>query len=195
MLIIASSSPFKKAILDLLGIDFSVVSPDIDESRRAGENPHELVYRLSAEKAREVGKTHSGLIIASDQVATIASGYGDEDEILTKPHTRENAMRQLQISAGNKVTFLTSLALLNTETGLLQNHVEIFKVVFRNLTDLEISNYLDREDTLECVGGFKSEGLGVALLERVEGDDHNSLIGLPIIRLINMLAKENVHIL
>ena len=194
-LILASSSPFRKAVLERLDIDFSTVSPDIDESRHAGETPHDLVYRLSAEKAREVAKTHSGLIIASDQVATLASGNGSNDEVLTKPHTRENAVKQLQKSAGNTVTFLTSLALFNTETGTLQNHVEIFKVVFRLLTDLEINNYLDKEDTLKCAGSFKSEGLGIALFERMEGDDPNSLVGLPTIQLIKMLAKENVYIL
>ena len=194
-LILASSSPFRKAILEQLTVDFSTVPPDIDESRQAGEAPHQLVYRLSREKAYEVGKTHSGLIIASDQVATLASGNGVNDEILTKPHTRENAIKQLQMSSGNTVTFLTSLALLNTKTSALQNHVEIFKVVFRTLTDLEINNYLDKEDTLKCAGSFKSEGLGVALFERMEGDDPNSLIGLPAIHLIKMLAKEGVYIL
>ena len=194
-LILASSSPFRKAVLERLDVNFSTVSPDIDESRLTHETPHDLVYRLSAEKAREVGKKHSGLIIASDQVATLASGTGANDEILTKPHTRENAVKQLQMSAGNTVTFLTSLALLNSKTGALQNHVEIFRVVFRPLTDSEINNYLDKEDTLKCAGSFKSEGLGVALFERMEGDDPNSLIGLPTIQLIKMLAKENFHIL
>ena len=194
-LILASSSPFRKAVLGRLDIDFSTVSPDIDESRHTGETPHDLVYRLSAEKAREVAKTHSGLIIASDQVATLTSGNSADDEILTKPHTRENAVLQLQKSAGNTVTFLTSLALLNTETGVLQNHVETFKVIFRSLTDSEINNYLDKEDTLKCAGSFKSEGLGVALFERMEGNDPSSLIGLPTIQLIKMLSKEDVHIL
>ena len=194
-LILASSSPFRKAALERLDVDFSTVSPDIDESRKTAETPHDLVYRLSEAKAREVGKTHSGLIIASDQVASLASGHGANDEILTKPHTRENAVLQLQKSAGNTLTFLTSLALLNTETGALQNHVEIFKVVFRPLTDSEINNYLDKEDTLKCAGSFKSEGLGIALFERMEGDDPNSLVGLPTIQLIKMLAKENVYIL
>ena len=194
-LILASSSPFRKAILKRLDVDFSTVSPDIDESRHTNETPHQLVYRLSVEKARAVAKTHSGLIIASDQVATLANGDGGDDEILSKPHTRENAVIQLQKSAGNTLTFLTSLALLNTETGTIQNHVEIFKVIFRSLTDSEINNYLDKEDTLKCAGSFKSEGLGIALFERMEGDDPNSLIGLPTIQLIKMLAKENVYIL
>jgi len=194
-LILASSSPFRKAVLERLDVEFSCVSPDIDESRRLDESPHDLVYRLSEAKAREVGKTHRGLIIASDQVATLSTGNGKDDAILTKPLTRENAIKQLQISSGNTVTFLTSLALLNTDTGNLQNHVEIFKVIFRTLTKEEIDNYLDKEDTLKCAGSFKSEGLGVALFERMQGDDPNSLIGLPTIQLIKMLAKENVRIL
>ena len=194
-LILASSSPFRKAILERLGVSFITVSPNIDETRKTAETPYDLVYRLAEEKAQKVAKTHSGLIIASDQVATLDSGNEEEDEILNKPLTHQNAFTQLQKSSGRTVTFLTSIALLNTETGILQNHVEFFRVVFKSLKENQILSYLEKEDVLNCAGSFKSEGLGATLLNRMEGNDPNSLIGLPTIQLIKMLAKENVHIL
>ena len=194
-LILASSSPFRKVILERLGISFITVSPNIDETRKTAETPYDLVYRLAEDKAKEVAKTHSGLIIASDQVATLDSGNEEEDEILNKPLTHQNAFTQLQKSSGRTVTFLTSIALLNTETGILQNHVEFFRVVFKSLKENQILSYLEKEDVLNCAGSFKSEGLGATLLNRMEGNDPNSLIGLPTIQLIKMLAKENVHIL
>ena len=194
-LILASSSPFRKAILEKLGVSFITVSPDIDETRKTVETPYDLVYRLAEEKAQKVAKTHSGLIIASDQVATLDSGNEEGDEILNKPLTHQNAFAQLQKSSGKTVTFLTSIALLNTETGILQNHVEVFRVVFKSLRDNHILSYLEKEDVLNCAGSFKSEGLGVSLFNRTEGNDPNALIGLPTIQLIKMLAKENVHIL
>ena len=120
-LILASSSPSRKAILERLGVSFVTVSPNIDETRKASETPYDLVYRLAGEKAKEVAKTHSGLIIASDQVATLDSGNEEGDEILNKPLTHQNAFAQLQKSSSRTVTFLTSIALLNTETGILQN--------------------------------------------------------------------------
>ena len=194
-LILASSSPFRKAILEKLGVSFITVSPDIDETRKTMETPYDLVYRLAEEKAQKVAKTHSGLIIASDQVATLDSGNDEGDEILNKPLTHENAFAQLQKSSGRTVTFLTSIALLNTETGILQNHVEFFRVFFKSLSENHILSYLEKEDVLNCAGSFKSEGLGAALINRMEGNDSNSLIGLPTIQLAKMLAKENVHIL
>ena len=194
-LILASSSPFRKAILEGLGVSFITVSPNINETRKTVETPYDLVYRLAEDKAKEVAKTHSGLIIASDQVATLDSGNEEEDEILNKPLTQQNAFTQLQKSSGRTVTFLTSIALLNTETGILQNHVEFFRVVFKSLKENQILSYLEKEDVLNCAGSFKSEGLGATLLNRMEGNDPNSLIGLPTIQLIKMLAKENVHIL
>ena len=194
-LILASSSSFRKAILERLGVSFVTVSPNIDETRKTSETPYDLVYRLAGEKAKEVAKTHSGLIIASDQVATLDSGNEEGDEILNKPLTHQNAFAQLQKSSGRTVTFLTSIALLNTETGILQNHVEFFTVVFKSLSDNHILSYLEKEDVLNCAGSFKSEGLGVTLFNCMECNDPNSLIGLPTIQLTKMLAKENVHIL
>jgi len=194
-LILASSSPFRKELLAKLGLEFSVHAPDIDESQQVGETPKQLVYRLAQEKAHEVAKTQSGLIIASDQVATLSSGTHADDAILTKPHNHENAVRQLQQSSGNTVTFLTSLSLLNTNTGNIQTIVESFKVVFRTLSAEQIDNYLKKEQPYNCAGSFKSEALGISLFERLEGDDPNTLVGLPLIQLIKMLENEGVDIL
>jgi len=194
-LILASSSPFRKAILEKLGVVFETASPDIDEARHNGETPYDLVLRLAAAKAKKIAKLHSGLIIASDQVATFGLGTDKADEILTKPLTHENAFKQLRKSSGRTINFLTSIALLNTETSKLQNHVEFFQVLFKTLSDNQIRSYLEKENVLNCAGSFKSEGLGIALFRRMKGDDPNSLIGLPTIKLVDMLAKENVHIL
>jgi septum formation protein len=194
-LILASSSPFRKAILEKLRIDFKAAAPNINESRKNGESPFNLVNRLSKEKALEVAKSHSGLIIASDQVATLGNGNNEDDEIFTKPGSHENAFLQLKKSSGKTITFLTGLVLLNTETLKIQTHVELFKVTFKQLSDNQILSYLNKEDVLNCAGSFKSEGLGIALFSSMVGNDPNSLIGLPTIQLIKMLAKENVHIL
>ena len=194
-LILASSSPFRKAILEKLRIDFKTASPNINEKRKNGESPFNLVNRLSKEKALEVAKSHSGLIIASDQVATLGNGNNKDDEIFTKPGSHENAFLQLKKSSGKTITFLTGLALFNTETLKIQTHVELFKVTFKQLSDSQILSYLNKEDVLNCAGSFKSEGLGITLFSSMKGNDPNSLIGLPTIQLIKMLAKENVHIL
>ena len=193
-LILASSSPFRKAILDNLGLTFKVVAPEINEARKANESPIDLVSRLSKEKALAVSKSHSGLIIASDQVATLDSGENEDDVILTKPGSHENAFLQLKKSSGKTVNFLTGLVLMNTNTQHTQLHVEHFKVTFKILSDNQILNYLSKEDVLNCAGSFKSEGLGAQLLSQMEGNDPNSLIGLPSIRLIDMLAKEDVQV-
>jgi len=194
-LILASSSPFRKALLSKLDVDFSTFSPDIDESRKDNETPEQLVYRLSQEKANEVAKTQSGLIIASDQVATLEDGLGKNDAILGKPHTHDNAVKQLQESSGNVVTFLTGLTLLNTNNNNIQTIVEKYQVKFKALTTDQIQAYLIKETPYNCAGSFKSEAFGISLFERMIGDDPNSLIGLPLIQLIKMLNNEGIDIL
>ncbi|AXE61516.1 nucleoside triphosphate pyrophosphatase [Candidatus Thioglobus sp. NP1] len=195
LLILASSSPFRRDILMKLGMPFVTTSPDIDESRNTSESPYNLVTRLSEEKALKASETHSGLIIASDQVATLDSGNNETDKIFNKPLTQENAFLQLKQCSGRTVRFLTGIVLMNTETLKIQSHVELFRVTLKPLNDDQILSYLESENVLNCAGSFKSEGLGVALFNKMEGNDPNSLIGLPIIQLIQMLAKENVHIL
>jgi MAF protein len=194
-LILASSSPFRKEILSKLGVDFTTNSPEIDETRLAGETPYQLVYRLSQEKAYEVAKRESGLIIASDQVATLGTGSNPNDEILSKPHTHNNAIKQLQKSSGKTVSFFTSLTLLNTNSNNINTIVETYKVVFKELTSQQIENYLIKEKPYNCAGSFKSEALGVSLFERLEGNDPNTLIGLPLIQLVEMLKEEGLDVL
>ena len=194
-LILASSSPFRQTLLNKLGLEFSVVSPNVDESRKPEETPEQLVYRLAQDKAREVAKSHDGLIIASDQVATLPGALATDEQILGKPHTHENAIKQLSSCSGNIVTFRTSLCLLNTNSGNIQTLVENFKVVFKDLNSAQIDNYLKKEQPYNCAGSFKSEGLGISLFSRLEGDDPNTLIGLPLIQLIKFLENEGIDIL
>lgn len=194
-LILASSSPYRKALLEKLELSFDCVSPDIDEGRLTGESPEQLSYRLSQEKAYAVADTHQGLIIASDQVATFGSGKDVDDKILSKPGDHDVAYQQLQQSSGKTLTFLTSLTLLNTNTGNIDTIVEPFKVIFKTLSREQIQNYLKKEQPYDVAGSFKSEGLGITLFERLEGDDPNTLIGLPLIQLTKLLELQGFDIL
>ena len=189
-LVLGSTSPFRRELLGKLGIAFEVASPDIDERPQENETPEALVRRLSREKALAVARTFPRhLIIASDQVAVI------DGHILGKPGSHENATRQLQSASGKTVEFLTGLCLYNSKSEHLQLDVVPFRVVFRKLDDADIEHYLQREKPYNCAGSFKSEGLGIALFQRLEGDDPNSLIGLPLIRLIDMLKAEGLQVL
>ena len=185
-IILASTSPFRKELLDRLGITFATAAPDVDETPLAGESPEALVRRLSEAKARAVGASFTGLIIGSDQVATTGGN------ILGKPGTHERAANQLGSLSGKLVTFYTGLCLLNSGSGDIQLDVVPFKVQFRKLNDEQIERYLQRDQPYNCAGSFKSEDLGIALFERMEGDDPTALIGLPLIRLTTMLAKAGV---
>ncbi|MCW8900206.1 MAG: Maf-like protein [Gammaproteobacteria bacterium] len=189
-LILASTSPFRKAILDKLGIDFDIASPDVDETALKNETPQQLVERLSIAKAKAVAdKNESALVIGSDQVSVI------NNEIIGKPHTHENAIKQLQNASGKTVTFYTGLCLYNSSTDEYQSEVVPFNVVFRQLNDQQIESYLKKETPYNCAGSFKSEALGIVLFEKLEGEDPNTLMGLPLIRLVKMLEKENYSIL
>jgi MAF protein len=185
-IILASTSPFRKELLGRLNLPFATVAPDVDESRLDNEPATDLVGRLSEAKARAVGATHEGLIIGSDQVAT----HGET--ILGKPGDHATAMQQLRQLSGEHVTFLTGLCLLNSVTGEVQLDVVPFSVVFRRLDDARIDRYLRHEQPYNCAGSFKSEGLGIALFERMEGDDPTALVGLPLIRLTGMLANAGI---
>lgn len=189
-LILASTSPFRKAILEKLGIAFETRSPHVDETPQNSESPQQLVERLSIAKAKAVAETlDDGLVIGSDQVAVI------DGEILGKPGNHENAIKQLQFASGKTVTFLTGLCLYNAGSNLYQVEVVPFKVVFRELTDQQINNYLTKEQPYNCAGSFKSEALGITLFEKLEGEDPNTLIGLPLIRLVRMLEQEGVNVI
>ena len=194
-LILASSSAFRKELLEKLGLSFATHSPEIDESRNPGETPEQLVFRLAQDKAQAVAKFHQGLIIASDQVATLQDGQGANDHVLGKPHTHENAVEQLSECSGRTVTFVTSLCLLNTNNSNIQTVVEKFKVTFGTLSLQQIESYLKKEQPYNCAGSFKSEGLGISLFSRLEGNDPNTLIGLPLIQLIKLLDNEDIDVL
>jgi len=189
-IILGSSSPFRRKLLEKFKIDFKFASPDIDETAYAGEDASNLVSRLSLAKAQKIGKAYeNSLIIGSDQVATIAG------KILGKSHNFSNAFAQLKESSGKVVKFYTGLCLLNSKTQKYQLEVVPFKVHFRKLTDQEIKGYIKREQPFNCAGSFQAEGLGVALFTRLEGDDPSTLVGLPLMRLNHMLQKEGINIL
>jgi len=189
-LILASSSPFRRELLSRLMIPFEVVVPDVDETARPGESPAQLVERLAIAKARVVADRHGdALVIGSDQVAV----HGNE--IVGKPYTYERAVEQLRTASGKAVTLYTGLALVNAGTGRVQSEVVPFQVLFRRLTMAQIESYLRKEQPYHCAGSVKSEGLGVALLERFEGEDPATLIGLPLIRLVRMLENEGLSVI
>lgn len=189
-IVLASTSPFRRELLQRLGLDFTIASPDTDETRLPDEPPEDLVVRLAEAKARAVAGLHpDALIIGSDQVACV------DGEVLGKPGDKEKAIVQLSRATGKSVVFHTGLCLLNAATGKTQTLCEPFRVHFRQLSRIQIEGYLDRERPFNCAGSFKSEGLGIALFERLEGDDPNALIGLPLIRLVTMLEAEGVDLL
>ncbi len=188
-IILASSSPYRRELLGRLALDFDCSSPDIDESALPGESAQALVKRLAEQKAQAVATSYSQhLIIGSDQVASL------EQYILTKPGTIENAKAQLGACSGKTVTFYTGLSLLNSQTGQQLSCVEPFSVKFRVLDEATIERYIALEQPLDCAGSFKMEGLGISLFEKLIGDDPNSLMGLPLIRLVDMLKTHGLNI-
>ena len=189
-LILASSSPYRRALLARLKIPFESISPEVDETPRPRETPQALVERLSIEKAQKIAADHrDALIIGSDQVAVYNGA------IVGKPHTHERAVEQLRSASGKTVFLYTGLAVINAATGAMQSEVVPFQVTFRRLNDDQIENYLRKEQPYACAGSVKSEGLGIALLEKFDGDDPNTLIGLPLIRLVRMLENEGLQII
>ncbi|NBW60667.1 MAG: septum formation inhibitor Maf [Methylophilaceae bacterium] len=188
-LVLASSSIYRKKQLQQLQLNFSVIAPFIDETPLANETPKQTALRLSIEKARSVGLQHSNtLVIGCDQVASF------EGKPLGKPLSHENAVKQLRIMQGKEIIFHSGICLFNAVTGNIQSSVVDIQVKFRSLSDQQIENYLVREQPYDCAGSAKSEGLGVALLDYIRGDDPNALIGLPLIQLVTMLEKEGIKI-
>ncbi|MFW5824393.1 MAG: Maf family protein [Marinobacter sp.] len=190
-LALASSSPWRRELLARLGLPFRWAAPDIDESPRADETGPALVERLARQKARALAdRFPDHLIIGSDQVATLGDGT-----ILGKPGNHENACRQLARCSGQTVTFHTGLALHDTLKQTTASTREIYRVQFRQLTDQDIHQYLSIEQPYQCAGSFRMEGLGIALFEALEGRDPNTLIGLPLIALVDMLKDKGVNVL
>jgi MAF protein len=193
-LLLASSSAYRKQLLEKLQLPFTCASPNIDESIQLDESPHNYVQRLAIEKAKALNDDFPNhIIIGSDQCAVLdANG---QQHVLGKPHTVENAIQQLSQASGQSVTFLTGLCVYNSATQQEISLVEPFIVHFRNLTLPQIERYIDQEKPLDCAGSFKSEGLGIRLFSALEGRDPNSLIGLPLIALVDLLEQQGIKVL
>lgn len=188
-IVLGSTSPFRKELLERLNVDFITDSPDIDETPLINEPPKSYVERLAIEKAKAVALRHpNSLIIGSDQCSLL------NDEIRGKPHTHENAIKQLSESSGNRVSFLTALCLYDSNDHSYQLETVPFHVNFRELTATEIEAYLLAEQPYSCAGSFKSEGLGITLFKSLQGDDPTALIGLPLIKLSGMLRQKNIKL-
>ncbi len=189
-IVLASSSRYRKALLEKLQLPFVQAAPDVDESRLGGESAHALVTRLCVLKARAVAPKFLGaVIIGSDQVAEF------EDTILTKPGTHERAVAQLTQLSGQAVQFFTGLSVLDTRDGSLQVECVEDQVKFRILSAAEIHAYVTRDQPLDAAGSFKAEGLGIALFESLHCNDPNSLVGLPLIRLVALLSRQGINVL
>lgn len=188
-LILASSSIYRRELLAKLNIDFNHHSPEIDETPKPNETPRQLSARLATEKAKALAPQYpQSLIIGSDQVASL------NGQQLCKPGNHQQAIKQLELCSGQNVEFHTSLCLLNSSTGEQQVSVERYTVCFRKLTTTQIERYLKAEQPYDCAGSFKMEGLGICLFTSIKGEDPNTLIGLPLIRLVEMLDNEGIHI-
>jgi septum formation protein len=189
-LVLASTSIYRSQLLSVLQIPFLTDAPNIDETPLPNEDARQTSWRLSRLKAEAVTARHpDALIIGSDQVALL------DGEQLGKPMTHDNAVRQLRAMRGKTVSFFTALSLLNARTGDMQTEVAETHVTFRQLSDQQIEDYLLKEQPYHCAGSAKSEGLGIALIQRIEGSDPNSLIGLPLIALVDMLQKQGIKVI
>lgn len=189
-LVLASTSIYRAQLLSILQIPFETTAPNVDETPLAGENAKQTAERLSRLKAQAVSKNFpTALIIGSDQVALL------EGQQLGKPYTHDNAVQQLRAMRGKTVDFYTALTLYNAKNNTIQTEIDETKVSFRQSSDEEIERYLIKEQPYHCAGSAKSEGLGIALISRIEGNDPNALIGLPLIKLVSMLKREGVSIL
>ena len=189
-LVLGSTSRYRKELLSRLGLPFSTDSPQVDETPRPGERPADLALRLAIAKARDVAQRHpEAVVIGSDQVADLLG------EPLGKPGTHERAVAQLQRMRGQTVVFPTAVAVVCLATGFEQVELAPVAVVFRDLGDAEIEHYLRTEQPYDCAGSAKSEGLGIALLERIDNDDPTALVGLPLIRTCRMIRAAGVPVL
>ena len=188
-LVLASTSIYRRELLQRLQIPFQIAAPDVDERALPGESAQQTAWRLSLAKASAVASEYpDALIIGSDQVALLG------EQRLGKPLTHENAVHQLRTMRNRTVTFYTALTLLNTRTNEAQTDVAENRVTFRQFSDDEIESYLHKEKPYQCAGSAKAEGLGISLISRMQGDDPNALIGLPLILLVSMLRNLGVQI-
>ncbi|MCR4299377.1 MAG: Maf family nucleotide pyrophosphatase [Gallionella sp.] len=189
LLVLASTSVYRSELLQRLQLPFETAAPEVDETPLPGESARATSLRLAQEKSRAVATVYpDALIIGSDQVALL------DGQPIGKPLTHDNAFRQLCTMRDKTTIFYTALALLNSKTGRMQAEVAENHVTLRDLSDAEIEGYLLKEQPYHCAGSAKSEGLGIALMSRMAGDDPNALVGLPLILLTEMLRRENVRL-
>ena len=187
---LASSSAYRRALLERLGLPFEAVSPEIDERRQPDEAPAELVTRLAVEKAQALAaRFPDALIIGSDQVAAL------DGSIIGKPGTREAAARQLAAASGRCLRFFTGVAVQDSANGRTDSRIVTCDVAFRTLTPAQIEAYLEHERPYDCAGSFKSELLGIALCESITSDDPTALVGLPLIAVVELLAGHGLDVL
>ena len=186
-IVLASSSKYRKSLLTPLFPKLSCISPNVDESILGNEAAEEYVSRLAHEKSKAVADNAVGsIVIGADQCAEF------EGRIITKPNNHAAAFKQLQHASGKQVNFYTGLCVINSDTHNKQICCEKYSVTFRILSEQQIENYLIKDKPYNCAGSFKIEGLGITLFEHLQGDDPNTLIGLPVIKLITMLNNEGV---
>jgi len=189
LLVLASTSTYRAELLARLKLPFETAAPDVNETPLQNESARATSTRLAQEKARAVAASYpNALIIGSDQVALL------NGQQIGKPLTHDNAVKQLHAMRGKTTHFYTALTLLNSTTGNMQTEVAENLVTLRNLSNTDIENYLVKEQPYHCAGSAKAEGLGIALISKMTGEDPNALIGLPLILLINMLHNENVQL-
>ena len=189
-LVLASTSPYRREQLARLGVPFEVAAPEVDETPLPGESPDDTAQRLSVLKARAVAaRFPDALIIGSDQVALL------EGVQLGKPGSHANAVAQLRAMRGKTLEFHTALTLLNAKTGSVQTANVPVRLVMRNYSDAQIAAYLRKDQPYNCCGSARSESLGIALIARYETEDPNALVGLPLIKLTEMLANEGLDVL
>ena len=190
-LVLASSSPHRRELLNRLGLEFEAVAPDVDETPLPGESPEALVGRLSVAKARAVAPHYPGaVIVGSDQVAAVPEQKASI--ILGKPDGYSAAIEQLSLLSGRQIRFLTGICVVDPRGGN-ELEMEETRVAFRTLTGPEIKAYVHREQPYGCAGSFRSERLGITLVESISSDDPNALIGLPLIRLCRMLRQAGLN--
>jgi len=189
-LVLASTSSYRRALLERLGIPFSVADPKVTEEHRPGEAPEATAGRLAETKARAVANRYpDSLVIGSDQVAVCGG------EVLGKPLTHANALRQLRTLSGREALFHTAVCVHNTRTGVTRTRVVPCRVAFRKLDDATIERYLAKEQPYDCAGSAKSEGLGIALIAKIHSEDPSALIGLPLIALVDLLREQGRNVL
>jgi septum formation protein len=189
-IILASSSPFRKALLERLNLPFECSPPEIDESQLSGESAEAYVCRLAQQKAQVISNQHpEAVIIGSDQCTLLG------DHILGKPADPGHALQQLKAAQGKSVIFHTGLCVMQASSEFCETDDILFEVRFRQLSDQQLKHYLKVEQPYQCAGSFKSEGYGAALFDQLRGDDPTALIGLPLIRLVSMLENTGIKVI